>query len=66
MWIKFRLWLVKKIDPWPDKGEGWCIGCSLSGGRTLVLSEGGARSHIEQHRNTEGLDAVAIRTRSYT
>jgi hypothetical protein len=58
--IRLRVWIVKRIDPYPDPGESWCLGCALNRGRTLVLALGSITSHVQQHRD-DGSD-VTIRT----
>lgn len=46
---RLRIWLANHLDPMPDPGEGWCIRCSLNGGRTLLTSADGMRDHAEAH-----------------
>lgn len=60
--VRFRL--VKWLDPYPDKGEAWCIDCELNGDRTLILPASGHHNHMEKHKEhmTEtGHSFVAIR-----
>ena len=44
----FRRWLAAVIEPRPDPGEAWCIGCALNGGRTLVVSADEFRDHAAE------------------
>lgn len=46
---RLRRWASDLIDPKPDRGEAWCIQCSLNGGRTLILSADSLVSHREKH-----------------
>jgi hypothetical protein len=50
--IRFRL--AQWITPLPAAGEGWCIGCALNQGRTLVLSPDNVRAHAQKHEDTGG------------
>ena len=52
---KIRRVLADKIDPMPDFGEGWCIDCSLSEGKTVVFSEDGVKAHMSKHDSEERL-----------
>jgi hypothetical protein len=47
---RLRFWLAQRIDPTPDKGEGWCVGCALNGGKTLVLNAAGHKEHAREHQ----------------
>jgi hypothetical protein len=55
---KLRLYLARRIQPRPDPGEGWCEGCSLNGGRTLVFSVDGMAAHVRQH----GTERIRVQT----
>jgi hypothetical protein len=61
----FRVWLAARIDPQPDPGEGWCMRCSMNGGRTLVLSADGTHAHARDHQDSpdEGQHFVSVRAR---
>jgi len=50
-WTRFLL--ARWLDPYPDKGEAWCIGCELNGGRTLILNAAGHVDHIKKHREQD-------------
>ena len=54
---RLRLRIAKKIKPSPDPGEGWCIGCDLNEGRTMVISATGTRDHAQLHKNQRGRDS---------
>lgn len=61
-WLRFHL--AHWLDPYPDRGEAWCIGCVLNGGRTLVLNADGHTDHMRAHRNPDDPDkttTIAIR-----
>jgi hypothetical protein len=44
--VRLRLWLARKLDIGPDAGEGWCIKCSLHGGKTFITSADGIMPHV--------------------
>jgi hypothetical protein len=46
----WRRWAAKRLMPVPDAGEAWCIGCTLNGGRTVIVSAAGYQVHAEEHR----------------
>lgn len=46
---RVRKWISRKIDPVPDKGEAWCINCSLNDGRTLVIQTSQIEYHVSTH-----------------
>lgn len=59
---RFRFHLAQWLDPYPDKGEAWCIECELNGGRTLIVPASGHTRHLETHRSSEEKSSnVAIR-----
>lgn len=62
---RIRLSLVRWLDPHPDQGEAWCMGCVMNHGRTLIMNASGHLQHVEKHREiTEDhprVDAIAIR-----
>jgi hypothetical protein len=47
--VRFRRWLARAIEVRPDPGEGWCLGCCLNGGRTIIISAEALREHVELH-----------------
>ena len=47
---KIRFALSRKLDPYPDKGEAWCMDCVLNDGRTLILNAAAHSDHVELHR----------------
>jgi hypothetical protein len=49
-----RIWLASWLDPNPDAGETWCMGCSFNDGQTLVLPADGMHKHAARHREAEG------------
>jgi hypothetical protein len=49
LWTRYRRILAALIEPHPDPGEGWCVDCSLNGGRTVVLPADGLEEHTELH-----------------
>lgn len=53
---RLRWWIVRRVQPSPDPGEAWCVGCCLKGGRTIVVSADGHKEHAYLHHNTEGHD----------
>ena len=59
--VRFRL--ARWVDPYPDKGEAWCMDCVLNGGRTLILNAAGHPVHVAQHRDAidRGETAISIR-----
>ena len=62
---RIRLRLVRWLDPFPDQGEAWCIGCVMNDGRTVILSASGHLPHVEKHHEISEehpvADAVTIR-----
>ena len=60
-----RFVLAQWLDPYPDRGEAWCMGCELNGGRTVVLNANGHTAHAEQHREasagTSAPSSIAMR-----
>jgi len=51
---KIRFALSRKLDPYPDKGEAWCMDCVLNDGRTLILNAAAHSDHVEAHREASG------------
>ena len=51
---RLRRSLARAIEPGPDPGEAWCVGCALNGGRTLIVSADGFRDHAGEHRELPG------------
>lgn len=59
---KIRARLATWLEPYPDKGEAWCVNCTLNGGRTLILPATGHTHHVMLHRDQQGMPStVAIR-----
>jgi hypothetical protein len=59
-WLtRIRRKLADKLDPMPDKGEGWCVGCSLNNGRTIVTNADGLENHVGLHPDREYVKVVA-------
>lgn len=59
---RIRARVATWLEPYPDKGEAWCVNCALNGGRTLVLPSTGHAHHVMQHRGQNGMRSpVAIR-----
>lgn len=59
-----RLALAQWLDPHPDPGEAWCMGCKINGGRTVVLNAHGHREHVYAHRDeSSGKTATSISMR---
>jgi hypothetical protein len=56
-----RLLVARWLEPEPDPGEAWCMGCSLNGGVTVVLPADGHRRHAQAHADADGDHIVAIR-----
>jgi hypothetical protein len=52
--VRLRRWLARKLDVHPDPGEGWCLRCSLNGGRTRVIPPDSVQVHAQEHLDTEG------------
>lgn len=54
---KIRFTLARWLDPYPDRGEAWCMNCELNDGRTLILNAAGHNEHVRMHRDeSEGAD----------
>ena len=51
---RLRRRLADILEPLPANGEGWCIDCTLNGGRTLVISADGYRRHVAGHVTEHG------------
>lgn len=47
---KIRFALSRWLDPYPDRGEAWCMDCELNDGRTLILNAAAHAEHLHQHR----------------
>lgn len=58
---RVRLWLVRWLEPEPDPGEAWCVGCSLNGGATIVVPADGHRVHSQFHADEDGDQVVTMR-----
>ena len=60
---KIRFALVRWLDPYPDKGEAWCVDCELNDGKTLILNAAGHADHLGNHRDTldDRKKTIAIR-----
>jgi hypothetical protein len=62
---KIRFALSRRLDPYPDKGEAWCMDCTLNDGRTLILNASAHSDHVEAHREASGKaglwDGISIR-----
>ena len=62
---RFRLTLVRWLDPYPDKGEAWCLNCAMNDGKTLIVNASGHLQHVRQHREISEdhpePDMIAIR-----
>jgi hypothetical protein len=59
---KIRARLATWLEPYPDRGEAWCVNCALNGGRTLIVPATGHARHVMQHRDEQGMrSAVSIR-----
>lgn len=59
---RLRSWIVRKVEPHPDAGEGWCQNCSLNNGRTRVLTADGVATHAQEHVASHPKDAPEIIT----
>lgn len=46
---KIRFHLARWLDPFPDRGEAWCMDCAVNNGRTLILNANGHADHVRQH-----------------
>jgi hypothetical protein len=46
---KIRNWLAVWIQPFPDMGEAWCLGCKLNQDKTLVIPLQGMQIHMARH-----------------
>lgn len=51
---RFRIIIADLINPYPDVGEAWCVGCSINEDRTIVLSVEGIQKHVEDHVSRGG------------
>lgn len=56
---RVRQWVIRKIEPFPDLGEAWCIDCRLNGGKTQIFPENSMRSHVMKHQSTDFVKVVA-------
>ena len=57
---RIRFSLSRWLDPYPDKGEAWCLDCNLNDGKTLILNANGHSDHLERHREaSEGDDTFS-------
>lgn len=61
---RLRRRLAKRIAPGPDPGESWCVGCSLHGGRTVVLTADGGPDHAREHQESSDPGAHVITLQS--
>lgn len=46
-------WLVRgaqRYEPIPEPGTAWCVRCSLSGGRTAVMTGSEMPAHLTAHK----------------
>jgi len=59
---RLRRRLARAVEPGPDKGEAWCIGCSLSQGHTIVVSADGSQDHVQLHRGQDPAGHIMIKT----
>jgi hypothetical protein len=41
--------LAALIEPGPDQGEMWCLGCALNDGRTRILPADSYQRHALEH-----------------
>ena len=57
--VRYRL--AQWLDPYPDRGEGWCINCSLNDGRTLIVPATGHARHVREHQEDPENTSVAMR-----
>lgn len=55
-----RWWLSGKLTPLPDKGEGWCVKCSLAKGRTVIIPSQSIERHVNVHAESEPESHVKI------
>ncbi len=61
---KMRFALSRWLDPYPDRGEAWCMDCVLNDGRTLILNAAAHTDHLERHREAsepDGWVGISIR-----
>lgn len=60
-WLtRVRMVLARWVEPKPDPGEAWCIGCSLNSGRTAVVSAAGHQEHAQVHAAGDGEEMLRI------
>jgi hypothetical protein len=57
---KIRRELANRLQPCPDKGEAWCVNCTLNSGRTAVLSADGISPHTLEHYRINHEDHISI------
>lgn len=60
--IRFRRYLVRKLEPHRDPGEGWCMNCSSAGGKATVISADGVADHARKHADSGENGQLAIMT----
>jgi hypothetical protein len=60
---RLRRWLAERLNVQPDIGEGWCLNCSLNGGRTRVISATAIEAHAREHTASEQRGVIDIETR---
>ena len=53
--------LAHWLDPVPAEHEAWCVGCSMNGGRTMVLGSAAARDHVRAHQESGHREVVQIK-----
>lgn len=61
---RIRFYLARWLDPYPDRGEAWCMECALNEGRTLILNADGHADHVERHREASGKKFTGISIRA--
>jgi hypothetical protein len=57
-----RQCLARWLTVGPDAGEAWCLHCSLSDGRTRVLSQDGIAGHAQSHVKAGPEQAITIQS----
>lgn len=55
-----RFAIVRWIEPQPDKGEAWCINCSLNEYLTFIVNADGIKAHAQEHVDSDTNGTVRI------
>lgn len=48
------------IEPCPDIGEAWCIGCKLRDGKTAIFPVDAVGVHLAVHNQADDKEEISI------